>query len=301
MFDGKSLVTGSDGQVSYTGQHNFNQHMLTLSDTRIVTPLRQYRFTRWAGERDPDSAFRSTVRGLPMRANYTVTAAFTVLCPVTPRFTDQHGRVLNPQHISRVVLKSSAGRPVNLPAASGSWLACVQPFYRNAALVSHTLTYAVQSVMFADTNIVYAGVQRFSPRAQATPTLVGYFHNLTITAHDALFGGRTGVRAVLTLPSHSVRTITLGSDHAATLDNLPQGDYQVNVSVGGAVVASSSFRLSRTKTVDATAVSAPDLATIGGGLLLTGMTLPLLARTRRRRLLDRLRAGRRRDPKGSPA
>jgi hypothetical protein len=53
--------------------------------------------------------------------------------------------------------------------------------------------------------------------------------------------------------------------------------------------------------VDLTSVSAPDLAAIVGGLLLTGTVLPLLARSRRRRLLGRLRSGWRRDPKGSPA
>jgi hypothetical protein len=300
-LDGTSLVTNAAGQVSYAEQHNFRRHTLTLVDTAIATRSRRYRFTRWAGERDPDDAFRSQVSGLPMRASYTITAAFTVQCPVRPRFTDQRGRVIDPRRISRVSLRSSAGRQVNVPAARTSWLDCVQPVYRNATLASHDMKYAVQAVLLAGTNIVYAGVQRFSPREQPTPTFAGYFHSLTITAHDALFGGRAGREAVLTLPSHAVREIPLGPGHAITLDNLPQGDYQVQVKGAGVIVPAVSFRLSRTKAVDLTAVSAADLATIGGSLLLAGAGLPLLSTTRRRRLLNRLRSGQQHRPKGSPA
>jgi hypothetical protein len=300
-FDGESLLTDARGQVSTTEQHNFGQHTLTLIDTRIATRYRHYRFARWAGERDPDDAFRATVSGLPMRASYTVTAAFTVQCPVRPRFADQHGRALDPRRISRVTLKSSAGRQVNIPAARPSWLDCAHPVYRDSTLTSHGISYAVQAVMLGGTNIVYAGVERFSPRERTRPTFVGYFHNLTITAHDALFGGGTGADAVVTLPSHRVRHIALGPGHAATLGNLPQGVYQVDVTASGAIISADSFRLSRTKTVDLTAVSAPDLATIGGGLLAAVAGLPLLARTRRRRLLDYLRSAPQDPQKGSPA
>ena len=94
------------------------------------------------------------------------------------------------------------------------------------------------------------------------------------------------------MPNDAVRRVALGPGHAVTLDHLPQGDYQIDVRAGGAIVSAGSFRLSRTKTVNLTAVTAPDLATVGGGLLLAGGGLPLLTTTRRRRLLDHLRSGR---------
>jgi hypothetical protein len=297
-FDGTSRTTGTNGEVSYTEQHNFGRHTLTLLDTGIVTPSRHYHFTRWAGERNPNEAFSPTVSGLRMRASYTVTAAFTVQCPVRPRFTDQYGKALDPRRISRVTLKSSAGGPMNISATGTGWLDCVQPVYRNSALINHETRYAAEAVMYANTNVVYAGVERFSPQDQASPTFVGYFHNLTITAHDALFGGRIGSSALVTLPDHAVRQVPFGPSHTATLDHLPQGAYHINVRAGGAIISTGSFRLSRAKTVNLTAVSAPDLATVGGGLLLVGVGLPLLATTRRRWLLDHLRPGRRDHPEG---
>jgi hypothetical protein len=291
-FDGRSVVTDARGEASYTEPHNFDQHTLTLLDTSIDTRGRHYHFARWAGERDAADAFRAAVNGLPMRADYTVTAAFTVQCPVRPRFTDQDGKALDPRRISRVTLKSSAGRQVNISATHPSWLDCAQPAYRDSTLTSNDMKYAAQAVMFARANIVYAGVERFSPREQATPTFVGYFHNLTITAHDALFGGRIGSYALVRMPNHVVRRVALGPGHAVTLDHLPQGNYQIDVRAGSAIVSAGSFRLSRTKTVNLTAVSAPDLATVGGGLLLAGGGLPLLTTTRRRWLLNHLRPGR---------
>lgn len=298
-FDGRPVVTDASGEASYTEPHNFDQHTLTLLDTSIDTRGRHYHFARWAGERDAADAFRAAVNGLPMRADYTVTAAFTVQCPVRPRFTDQDGKALDPRRISRVTLKSSAGRQVNISATHPSWLDCAQPAYRDSMLTSNDMKYAAQAVMFAKANIVYAGVERFSPREQATPTFVGYFHDLTITAHDALFGDRIGSYALVRMPNRAVRRVALGRGHAVTLDHLPQGNYQIDVRAGGAIVSAGSFRLSRTKTVNLTAVSAPDLATVGGGLLLAGGGLPLLTTTRRRRLLNHLRPGRpRRQDKG---
>jgi hypothetical protein len=300
-LDGKTRTTDASGRVSYTEQHDFSQHTLSLADTAVSTRSLRYRFTRWAGQRDPDGAFRATVSGLPLRTSYTVTAAFTAQCPVRPRFTDQHGRLLDPRRISVVTVTSSAGRRVSVPPARTSWLDCTQPVLRNATLASRDIRYRVQSVIFAGTNIVYAGVERFSPRAGARPTIVGYFHDLTITVHDALFGGRPRGDAVVTLPSHAVRRLALGPGRSVTLDDLPQGDYKIDIRAAGSIISADTFRLSRTTTVDLTAVSAADLATVGGGLLLAALGLPLLAKTRRRRLLDRLRPGMQRRTKGSSA
>src|SRR6266704_2763763 len=95
---------------------------------------RRYRFVRWAGQRDPNQAFRPAVTGLPMRADYTITAGFAVQCPVTPRFTDQHGSSIDARLISQVTIRSDAGQQASLAPGRTSWLSCLQPSYRDSAI-----------------------------------------------------------------------------------------------------------------------------------------------------------------------
>ena len=288
-FDGTTLVTGRGGVAKQTERHNFSQHTLSLLDTRINKPSRRYTFARWAGQRDPNQAFLPTVRGLPMRADYTVTAAFGAACPVTPHFTDQHGAPLDPARITQVSIRSNAGRTLSLSPSGTTWIPCMTTVYAGSTLRKRPVHYSVQSVMISGTDVVHAGVERLWPERTPDPAVVGYFHDLTVTAHDALFGGGTGTVALVTLPDHVVRRVALGAGHAATLRNLPQGEYRVNVKAGSAVISGQTLRLSKDRTVNFTAVSAADLATVGGIVLVVVLGLPLMSGARRRRVLGLLR------------
>jgi hypothetical protein len=283
-FDGTVLTTNGRGKTSSTEQHNFSRHTLRLVDTTFTRRDRRYRFVRWAGQRDPNQAFLPTVHGLPMRANYTVTAAFAVQCPVRPRFIYQHGGPINPARISRVTVRSDTGVAATINPAGAAWLTCATPIYRGRTIISQPVTYSVQSVETSGTNVVHAGIERFRPSSNSSPTIVGYFYTLTLTAHDALFGNRTGSEAIVTLPNGRVRRVRLGNGHAATLSNLPQGYYRVKVTAAGAIVSAQGIRLSRDATVNLAAVSPADLAATGGTLAVAVAGLPLLSRTRRRRV-----------------
>jgi hypothetical protein len=288
-FDGKVMTTGGRGEASRTEPHNFSRHTLRLVDTRISRGDRRYRFVRWAGQRDPNQAFRPTVRGLPMRANYTVTAAFAVQCPVTPSLTDQGGRPINPAQISLMTVRSDTGLAARLNPGGSTWLTCQTPIYRGSTIISHPLTYSVQSVETSGTNVVHAGHERFQPASDASPAIVGYFYDLMITAHDAMFGNPTGSEAIVTLPNGWVRRVLFGTGHTVTLSNLPQGYYRVKVKAGRSIISAQSIRLSRNETVNLTAVSVADLAAIGGILAVVAAGLPLLSPARRRRVIGRLR------------
>ena len=291
-FDGWLLTTNAQGTASFTEQHNFAEHTLSLLSRGIMRSGRHYRFVRWAGQRNPELAFRRTVTGLPMRRSYTITAGFDTACPVTPRFVTQGGERVNPSRIGEVNLQSSTGERVQLASDRTSRIACARPVYRDSSIFSVGVRYSVQRIAMSGANIVHAGAERFAPMTNARPTFVGYFHRLTITAHDALFGRKTGTEAILQLPDGSERRARLGAGHAVTLD-LPQGQYGLTVRVGGSIVLSESLRLSRDKTVDFTAVSHGDLLSIAAALFLAGTGLPLLSKVRRERLrqLLHLRAG----------
>jgi hypothetical protein len=297
-MDGTALTTDAQGRAAFTREHNFQQHTLTLLDTAVNGADRRYRFTRWAGQRDPNQAFRTTVTGLPMRASYTVTAAFTVQYPVSARFVNQSGVNLDLAEISAVKIRADGGNMLDLPTSGVVWLDGQEPTYRKSTLQIHDVSYSLQSVLVNGTNVVDAGKQRFQPAAATNPTFVAQFHDLTIRAHDALFGGPSGTVVKVTYPDGTVHTVPFGTGRLATLDNLPRGQYTVDVPTKGGVAFSQQLRLSRAGQVDVTVVSRADQLVVALALLVLALGLLIVGRLRRAivrqvrhgvRLLPRLR------------
>ena len=245
--------------ASFTERHNFSSHTLALAQTEVSVSGRRYTFLRWAGQRDPDQAFRPTVHGLPMRADYSVTASFAVACPVTPRLVEQDGTPLPAVQVSQITLLSSLGQTATLSPSGTTWLPCASPVYRDSRLSSHSVQYSVQSVVVGGTNVVHAGVERFSPGQTPEPRLTGFFYALTITAHDAMLGSALGSYALLTMPDRTVRRVELGPRHTATVGDLPLGDYQVQVKAGSATVSAVTVHLSRDETANLPAMSRTDI------------------------------------------
>jgi hypothetical protein len=289
LFDGVPLVADRRGIASFTERHNFDSHTLVLAQTGVSVSGRRYTFVRWAGQRDPNQAFRPAVHGLPMRADYAVTASFAVACPVTPRLVDQDGTPMPAAQVSQITLLNSLGQATTLKPAGTTWLPCVSPVYRDSSLSSQTVLYSVQSVVVGGTNVVHAGVERFSPSQTPDLKVTGFFYSLTITAHDALLGKALGNYALLTMPDKTVRKVALGPGHTATVTNLPLGDYQVRVAAGSASVSPVTVHLSRDETTNLAAISRADIAIVGGALIAGIAGAPLLSRTRRRRVLARVR------------
>lgn len=291
-FDGVPLITDQQGVTSFTERHNFSPHTLGLGQAEFGAAGRRYTFARWAGQRDPDQAFRPTVRGLPMRADYTVTASFAVACPVRPRLVQQNGAPLPARRVGRISLLSSLGQAANLRPSGTTWLPCAAPVYRDSLLSSHDVRYSVQSVLVGGSNVVHAGMERFSPSKTPDPRITGFFYSLTITAHDALLGRAMGSYALLTMPDRAVRRVDLGPRHTATVGDLPLGDYQVRVKAGSASISALTVRLSRDKTANLAAISRVDILIVCAALAIGVAGAPLLSRTRRRRVRARVRRAR---------
>jgi hypothetical protein len=289
LFDGIPLSTDQHGVTTFTERHNFSAHTLTLAQSDVSASGRRYTFVRWAGQRDPNQAYRPALQGLPMRANYTVTASFAVACPVTPHLVDQDGAPLPALKVSQINLLNSLGQSKTLAPSGTTWLPCASPVYRGSLLSARPVLYSVQSVLVGGTNVVHAGVERFSPSQTPEPKVTGFFYSLTITGHDALFGSAVGNYALLTMPDKTVRKITLGSAHTATVSGLPLGDYEVRLAAGSASVSPMTVHLSRNETANLPAISRVDIGLVGAAAVVGLAGAPLLSRTRRRRLLDRAR------------
>ncbi|MGW8764136.1 hypothetical protein ACWGN5_16695 [Streptomyces sp. NPDC055815] len=281
VFGGQSLVTGADGTVSYTGARTADRRSLQLLDTSVDTPDARYRFTRWAGQRDPQQAFRSSVDGLPLRADYTVTAGFTVQYPVTVAFTDQHGVPLDPSRVSAVKVRGSDARVTDLSVSGTTWLNGVVPVFRNSGLTPVPVDYTLRSLVYDGVQLADAGRQGFRPGPDRHLTFTGAFHDLTVTAHDALFGSATGDKATVTDPAGHATTVPLGPDHTAVLTHLPRGRYTVEVKAPGGSANPREIQLSQAVTADVTVISRTDVLVLAGaGLLLLG--IPVVIRLRRR-------------------
>ncbi|MFI2737992.1 hypothetical protein [Streptomyces sp. NPDC018711] len=284
VFAGAPLVTGADGTASYTGARTADRASLQLLDTSVSTPDARYRFTRWAGQRDPDQTFRPRVDGLPLRADYTITAGFAVQYPVTVSFTDQHGTPLDPSLVSAVKVKGSDARTTDLSVSGTTWLDGIVPVFRNSRLTPVPVDYTLRSLVYDGVQLADAGRQGFRPGTDRHLTFTGAFHDLTVTAHDALFGSATGDRATVTAPSGRATTVALGPDHTAVLTHLPRGRYTIEVKAPGGTASPREVQLSQAVTADVTVVSLTDvLVLLGAGLLVVGVPVAIRIRRRTRR------------------
>ncbi|MET9905291.1 hypothetical protein ABZZ74_00500 [Streptomyces sp. NPDC006476] len=283
-FDGQSAVTGADGTARFIGAHDFAGHRLTVVDHQLARKARKFTFARWAGQRDPDQAFRRTVQGLPLRRDYTVTAAFTARFRVAVRCVDQDGRAVPRERVPYVTVRSDTGHTQRMPVGRPVWLDGLLPVYRKSVLTSRRVGYALQSADSYGTNTVDAGRQRFEPASDQDVVFTTPFHDLTVSARDAVFGSAAGRSARVTLPDGSVREMPFGADGAATLRDLPHGQYQVEVTGGRGLRAVQQVRLSRTQSMRVRVVSRADLAVATGtmGVLAAGL-LVIGRRMRRRR------------------
>ncbi|MFF4347193.1 hypothetical protein [Streptomyces sp. NPDC001530] len=283
VFDGRTAVTGANGTARFTGAHDFDGHTLTVDDSELGSSDEEFSFSRWAGQRDPDQAFRRAVEGLPLRADYTVTAAFTARYRVTLRCVDQDGKAVPRALVPKVTVRSDTGRTQRLPVGRPVWLDGLRPVYRKSVLTSRRVGYVLLSADAYGTNTVDAGRQRFRPAEVREVTFTTPFHDLTVSARDAVFGSAAGSTARVTLPDGSVRAIPFGDDRTATLRDLPHGQYEVEVTGGNGLRAAQQIRLSRTRSVDVRVVSRADLALAAGMLATVALGLLLVGRRLRRR------------------
>jgi hypothetical protein len=296
-FDDQERLTDAHGRATFTQEHNFAPHTLRLLDTSVKLPDRRYRFVRWAGQRDPDQAYESTVTGLPMRMNATVTAGFAASTPVSIGLVDPAGDLVNPARLTSVALRSGRQGLIRVPPSGRLWLDSLIPVYRNSSIGLEHETYSLVSVMVDGTNTVDAGKQSFAPSTDRSPVFGTKFFALTVTGHDLFFHGGSGTSAQVTYPDGRRRTFDFGPDGTAVVPGLARGTYRVTVQGGGTPLA-SDIVLSRDTTVDTPIATSLDLATAGLVLLSVMVGLLVIGRGRRRllRLARRLSLRRSKQP-----
>jgi hypothetical protein len=277
--DGAIYATGADGTVTVTRAHDFTPHTLALLTPAFSAAGHRYAFARWSGQRDPDQTYRTVVTGLPWRAGYAITAAFTEQCPVKASFTDQHGAPIDPASLTSATLRSDTGELSPLPVRGAAWLACTTAVYSGGTLSIRPLTYRLQSLLTAGTNVVDAGRQSFKPASEPAPVFAGYYYDLSVTAHDALFRGGSGSAALVTGSDGVQHRLAFPASHLAVFQHLPRGDYTVDIT-GGGLGLSKTLRLSRETNIDLDVVTGGDMGAGAAGGAAFALSFPLLARHR---------------------
>jgi hypothetical protein len=284
-MDGESVMTNANGTISITGTRNLDEHTLTLMDTTLDLGDERYNFARWAGQRDPDQAFSSTLADVNMRSNSGLTVGFDVDRFVTPSFYDQHNVPIDPGTVSSASARSDADGAIVTVAPSGATLlASRRVSYRTGApLAIDNVTYSWQSVIVGGSNVVDAGRQSFSPADSANATVQGQFHDLTVSGADALFGHSTGTEAIITYPDGSTRSEAMNGDQKAVFAHLPRGTYKATVAADSGIVAGEQLRLSKNSTIVVPVISTLDIAVLLGSAAALAVALIMIGRKNVRR------------------
>lgn len=283
QLDGVTRTTDATGRAVFARPHDFDAHTLALVDTEIASASSRDRFVRWVGQRDADQAFHSTVTGLPMRADYTVTAAFATQYPVTIDIADDRGERLDAARIGDISLRDSAGRGAVVTAGEEVWLDGWRPVYRSGELVRDPVTYSVEAITVDGVGAVTAGAQRVDPSASPHVQLTVPLFRIVVAATDALFDRREGDGIVVTRPDGVQTRIAFGPDRVAELSGLPRGAYEIEVQGANGVVAPQTVHLSKDKAVTLMVITPLDLFALGAISMLAAAGLIAAGRLQLRR------------------
>jgi hypothetical protein len=187
-------------------------------------------------------------------------------------FASPSGAPIPAATVTSMHLTSSLGRSLRLDTFGARWLQGSRTTTGPLGLQSRVVSYRVDSVTSAGTNVVHRGQQQFFPSRDQQVTVELLYFTLHVTAHDALLGSATGSSVVLTSPDGPERTVPF-SDGSATIRHLPRGAYHVTITGSGPGL-SQKLTVSRTQVVDLAVVTWIDLAL--GALLVVLIVVGLL-------------------------
>jgi hypothetical protein len=224
----------------------------------------QLRFNRWSG------AFQA-----PRLDRLNAYLATWYL--VRPSFHDSRGRTLAPGVVTSATLRSSIGEQVSLHGTRPLWLkgrrVILGPYGPRSKLIS----YRVDSVRAAGTEVVFRARQKFVPGPGMRLAIRVRFYYVRFTASDAIFGFAKQGTLRLTFPDSHVEELPLDRTGSVVVGPLARGAYRVAV-VGALLGGSQPLALSRNADVELQVVSPLDAATAGGVLVTVATAILLVGR-----------------------
>jgi hypothetical protein len=262
LFDGQPVTTDAAGVAVINAPYQRTGHTLKLVRPKWTSDHGRVetKFTVWRSP-VPEQKHSPTLTHLILRRNHAIQLGFRVSYRVNFSFVTTGNQSVSASRVSGVALRADGGYISSVTGGQTIRLLGVQPVQEAGTLVAHTVNYTLQSVMVDGSNVVNVGQQRVSPRRQQSAKFVLELRQLTITAHDRLFGMHVGRAVVVTYPDGRHVNYQFNRDRQVVLTNLARGHYQIHIG-GGGVLTSQAVVLSRNQIVNMPIFTWPDIVTL---------------------------------------
>lgn len=205
-----------------------------------------------------------------------IVAGFEVSYAVHLDFVDVAGRVVDPQRIGSLHLRSSHGMPHKLDRPEVGQLQANRIMRRLTGLEALPLRYTVEEMIIDGASVVNRGQQRFSVEPDVPWRIEVLLFSARFVSRDALFDTPIGSGIHLQYPDGRRSYLPFGPDSELTVRSLARGIYRVQVETSG-YSPSTPVALTRDQVVSLKVVSRLDLALaaafvmiVAAGLLLAG-------------------------------
>jgi hypothetical protein len=280
-LDEKTFVSGRAGliRVPLASRTNLAQRLHVVDS--LIGKGRRATFAGWRGDLS-----RPTLE--------EVTATLDVSYRVDLSFVDLESDPVDLARVGSLKLRSSHGvihEFTRKDLARPVWLQGTRVVSRLRGLEAKDVYYTVEAAIIEASNVVNRAQQRFFPRTERSIPVELLLYSARISAYDALFKFSTGSAVRLKHPDGSWERYPLGSDKEIVLNDLPRGDYWVEVDAPGMSFV-RPVSLSRNQDVRLEVLSYLDIAVVI--FLFAQVTLGLLF-IGRPHLLGRLDPRRRAD------
>jgi hypothetical protein len=268
IFDGVTRLTDGLGTARFLAPRDGKslRDRVTLTDANLTVDGRPIRVR---GNRVYDS---STGPMIGLDISY----------PVQFHFSTLKGSPIDDSLINVITLKSTNGEVVELPANDTAWLHGTRAVQILGGLQVKQVSWSVQRVEFAGSNVVNSSQQAFQPADKQDVDVEMLFFSAQFDLRDAMFDFSRGGAIELGFPDGTSRRFSVGADGLLSLPALPRGDYTLTT-LGGGPSMSRPLTISRDLKVELEVYSWLDIMTALGVALGAAAGLAWWGRVRRGR------------------
>lgn len=280
-FDGITRITDQLGVARFPIRRGSNPHTIAVVDTKIHESRRDLTFVRWWYPGNHEQDFLKQVKGIRIRENLRIKAAFRATYLVDYAFTDQAKVEVDRKRVTRIEFYGDNGHTVVGNGSGRLRMVGIRPVTNGGTILAKQVNYSVQRVDVDGSNVVQVNHQVFVPSHEPSVDIPLLLRTAHFSTRDFLFGSSVGTSVRLTYPDGQRKTVSLDSSGKATVENLARGTYTVRVDAPG-YSFDRPVALSRNQYIDLPVLTYLDMAVIGGaGLVFVGALYVLRFKTRR--------------------